>query len=165
MLFELKVRLSEVTDLKWPHGNEWQCGNTTLAMSWSNHVRILSFATMASRQGAVTHGFLSKIAGGCSSYDVIALWPHLTWSFFYQKLRKVCSIRIPQNPAKKRAAVFFAICQKPQGSCTNPPVRARVIYRVIFFTGQKVNSNCDTNKHVEHINKYVILITTLGHLR
>ena len=34
-----------------------------------------------------------------------------------------------------------------------------------FFTGQKVNSNCDTNKHIEHINKYVILITTLGHLR
>ena len=34
-----------------------------------------------------------------------------------------------------------------------------------FFTGQKVNSNCDTNKHVQHINKYVILTTTLGHLR
>ena len=38
----------------------------------SNHVKILSFASMASRQGAVKHVFVSKIAGGCSSYDVIA---------------------------------------------------------------------------------------------
>ena len=32
----------------------------------------LSFASIASRPGAVKHGFVSKIAGGCSSYDVIA---------------------------------------------------------------------------------------------
>ena len=83
--FEVNVRLSEVTDLKWPHGTEWQCGNSTLAMTWPNHVQILSFASMASRQGAVKHGFVSKIAGGCSSYDVIAPWPDLTWSIFFTK--------------------------------------------------------------------------------
>ena len=48
------------------------CANSTLAMSLPNHAQILSFASMASRQGAVKHGFVSKIAGGCSSYDVIA---------------------------------------------------------------------------------------------
>ena len=69
---------------KWPHGTEWQCGNSTLAMSWPNHVQILSFASMAPRQGAVKHGFVSKIAGGCSSYDVIAPWPDLV-NFFFTK--------------------------------------------------------------------------------
>ena len=85
MWFEVYVRLSEVTDLKWPHGTEWQCGNSTLAMSWPNYVQILSFTSMASRQGAVKQGFVRKIAGGCSSYDVIAPWPTLTWSIFFTK--------------------------------------------------------------------------------
>ena len=127
MWFEVNVRLSEVTDLKWPHGSEWQCGNSTLAMSWPNHVQILSFASMASRQGAVKHGYVSKIAGGCSSYDVIAPWPDLTWSiFFYQKLRKVCPIRYPKT-RRRYAPPFFRYLRKTSGGgCTNPPVRARV---------------------------------------
>ena len=79
MWFEVNVRLSEVTDLKWPHGTEWQCALCKLNSSnWPNHAQMLSFASMASRQGAVKHGFVSKIAGGCSSYDVIAPWPYLT---------------------------------------------------------------------------------------
>ena len=98
-LCEVNVRLSEVTDLKWPHGTEWQCGNSTLAMSWPNHVQILSFASMASRQGAVKHGFVSKIAGGCSSYDVIAPWPDLTWSFFFlPKVVQGLPHQVSQNP-------------------------------------------------------------------
>ena len=118
MWFEVNVRLSEVTDLKWPHGTEWQCVNSTLAMSWPNHVQILSFASMASRQGAVKHGFISKIAGGCSSYDVIAPWPDLTWSIFFKpKVVQGLPHQVPQNPAR----FFFAICEKPQGGgvCTN----------------------------------------------
>ena len=83
MWFEVNVRLSEVTELKWPHETEWQCGNSTLAMSWPNHVQISAFAPMESRQGAVKHGFVSKIAGGCSSYDVIAPWT--------RKLRKIAT--------------------------------------------------------------------------
>ena len=35
---------------------------------------------MAPRQVAVYHGFVSKIAGGCSSYEVIAQSPDLTWA-------------------------------------------------------------------------------------
>ena len=122
MWFEVNVRLSEVTDLKWPHGTEWQCGNSTLAISWPYHVQILSFASMASRQGAVKHRFVSKIAGGCSSYDVIAPWPDLTWSFFYQKLCKVCPIRYPKTRRRVRRR-FFSICEKPQGGggCTDCP--------------------------------------------
>ena len=90
------------THKQWPsgsHGTEWQCGNSTLAMSWTNHVEILSFAAMASRQGAVKHGFVSKIAGGCSSYDVIAPWPDLTWSFFLPKVAQGLPHKVPQNPA------------------------------------------------------------------
>ena len=67
----------EVTDLKWPHGTKWQCANSTLAISWPNHVQILSFTSMVSRQVAVKHWFVGKLAGGCSSYDVIAPWPDL----------------------------------------------------------------------------------------
>ena len=115
MIFQVNVRLSEVTDLKWPHRTEWQCANSTLVMSWPNHVQILSFAWMASRQVAVKHGFVSKIAGGCSSYDVIAPWPDLTWpgQFFYLKLCEVCPIRYPKPGGAYQGGVA-------------PPVRARV---------------------------------------
>ena len=135
MWFEVNVRLSEVTDLKWPHGTEWQCGNSTLAISWPNHVQILSFASMASRQCAVKHGFVGKIAGGCSSYDVIAPWPDLTWSiFFYQKLRKVCSIRYPKIRRRLRAAVFFLLSAKNLrgGGVHHPPVRAAYFPTVYY---------------------------------
>ena len=121
MWFEVNVRLSKITDLKWPHGTEWQCGNSTLAMSWPNHVQILSFASMASRQGVVKHRFVSKIAGGCSSYDVIAPWPDLTWSiFFYQKLRKVCSIRYPKT-RRRYAPPFFRYLRKTSGGGLHQP--------------------------------------------
>ena len=115
MWFEVNVRLSEVTDLKWPHGTEWLCGNSTLAISWPKQVQILSFASMAARQGAVKHGFVSKIAGGCSSYDVIAPWPDLTWSIFLPKVVQGLPHKVPQNPAALRAAVFFAICENLRG--------------------------------------------------
>ena len=108
MWFEVNVRLSEVTDLKWPHGTEWQCGNSTLATSWPNHVQILSFASMASRQGAVKHGLVSKIAGGCSSYDVIAPWPDLTWSIVLPKVAQGLPHKVPQNPAARKTSVGAA---------------------------------------------------------
>ena len=121
------MRLSEVTDLKWPHGTEWQCGNSTLAMPWPNHVQILSFAPMASRQGAVKHGFVSKIAGGCSSYDVIAPWPDLTWStFFLPKVAQGLPHKVPQNPAALRAAVFSLSAKNLRGGGVHqPPLSGR----------------------------------------
>ena len=133
MWFEVNVRLSEVTDLKWPHGTEWQCGNPTLAMSWPNHVQILSFASMGSRQGAIKHGFVSKIAGGCFSYDVITPWPDLV-NFFYQKLRKVCPIRYPENPVALRAAVFSLLRKKTSGGslAKKNPIGSNWIVILIF---------------------------------
>ena len=140
MWFEVNVRLSEVTDTQvTEHGTECQCGNSTSAMSWPNHVQILSFTSMVSRQGAVKHGFVIKIAGGCSSYDVIAPWPDLTWSiFFYQKLRKVCPIRYPKT-GRRYVAPFFAICEKPHGGLHQPPVRERVNPRL---TGVSAERHC-----------------------
>ena len=116
-----------LTSIKWPHGTEWQCGNSTLAMSWPNHVQILSFASMASRQGAVKHGFVSKIAGGCSSYDVIAPWPDLTWSFFLPKVAQGLPHKVPQNPAALRTAVFSLSAKILRGVAPPAPVRARDI--------------------------------------
>ena len=135
------MRLSEVTDLKWPHETEWLCGNSTPAMSWPNHVQILSLVSMASRQGAVKHGFVSKIAGGCSSYDVIAPWPDLTWSiFFYQKLRKVCPIRYPKT-RRRYAPPFFRYLRKTSGGgvAPTPPVRARVKF-LLGGRGKKISA-------------------------
>ena len=113
----------EVIRGHWPQVTSWNwlnVWNSTLAMSWPNHAQILSFASMASRQGAVKHGFVIKIAGGCSSYDVIAPWPDLTWSiFFHQKLRKVFLIRYPK-PGGATRRCFFAICEKPQGDRVHP---------------------------------------------
>ena len=92
--FEVNVRSNEVTDLRWPRWPNRQCANSSLAMSWPNRVQILSFASMAPSQVARKHDFVAKVAGGCSSYDVIAPWPDLTRSnLFCQKLRKVCPIR------------------------------------------------------------------------
>ena len=125
MWFEINVRLSEVTDLKWPHGTEWQCGNSTLAMSWPNHAQLLSFALMAWRQGAVKHGFVSKIAGGCSSYDVIAPWPDLTWSFFLLKFAQGLPHKVPQNPAARSAAVFRYLRKTSGGVAPTPPLSGR----------------------------------------
>ena len=111
------------------NGTEWQCGNSTLAMSWPNHVQILSFASMTSHQGAVKHGLISKIAGGCSSYDVIAPWPDLSWSiFFYQKLRIVFPIRYPKTRRRYAPPLFrYLISDKTsEGGGGLHPVRARV---------------------------------------
>ena len=138
MWFEVNVRLSEVTDLKWPHGTEWQCGNSTLAMTWPNHVQILSFASMASREGAVKHGFVSKIAGDCSPYDVIAPWPDLTWSiFFLPKVAQGLIHKVPQNPAALRAAVFSLYAKNLRGGLHHPPVRARVNPRLTGVSAER----------------------------
>ena len=73
---------------------------------------------MAPRQGAVKHGFVSKIAGGCSSYDVIAPWSDLTWSFFLPKVAQGLPHKVPQNPV----APFFGHLRKTSGGL-HPPVR------------------------------------------
>ena len=60
---------------------------------------------------AVKHGFVSKIAGGCSSYDIIAPWPDLV-NLFYQKLRKVYPIRYTKTRP------FFRYLRKTSGAPT-----------------------------------------------
>ena len=58
--------------------------------------------------------------GGCSSYDVIAPWPDLTWSIcFYQKLRKVCPIRHTKT-RRRYAPSFFRYLRKTLGGL-HPP--------------------------------------------
>ena len=101
-------------------------------MSWPNHVQILSFASVASRQGAVKYGFVCKIAGGCSSYDVIAPWPDLTGSIFCQKLRKVCPIRYPKT-WRRYAPLFFRYLWKTSGGVA--PLSGRGLTRApeLFF--------------------------------
>ena len=56
---------------------------------------------MASRQGAVKHGFVSKIAGGCTSYGL----PH----------------KVPQNPAARSAAVFSLPAKNLRGRGVHQP--------------------------------------------
>ena len=116
---------------KWPQGAERQYANSTLAISWTNEVQKLSFASMASRQVAVKHGFVSKIAEGCSSYDVIAPWHDLTWTIFF--LPNVAQglphkVGSPKPRGAIRAAVFRYL-RKTSGGCTNPPVRVRVKWK------------------------------------
>ena len=92
----------------------------TLATSGPNHVQVLSFASMASRQGAVKHGFVSKIAGGCSSYDVIVPWPDLTWSICLPKVAQGLPHKVLQNPAALRAAVFSLSAKTSGGGLHHP---------------------------------------------
>ena len=84
---------------------------------------------MAPSQVARKHDFVAKVAGGCSSYDVIAPWPDLTRSiFFLPKIAQGLPHQVAQNPAALRAAVFLLSAKNLRGGgCTNPPpVRARV---------------------------------------
>ena len=83
---------------------------------------------MAPSQVAGKHDIVAKVAGGCSSYDVIAPWPDLTRSIFFPKIAQGLPHKVAQNPVALRAAVFFAIREKPQGRFhqPQPPVRARV---------------------------------------
>ena len=123
------MRSTEVTDLRWPRWPNRQCAYSSLAMSWPNHVQILSFASMAPSQVARKHDFVVKVAGGCSSSDVIAPWPDLTRSIsFCQKLCKVCPMRYPNSKSRRRVAPpFFRYPRKTSGGVApTPPVRARV---------------------------------------
>ena len=135
MWFEVNVRLSAVTDLKWPHGTEWQCANSTLAMSWPNHVQILSFTSMASHQGAVKHGFVRKMVGGCSTYDVIAPWPDLTWSIFLPKVAQGFPHKVPKNPAALRSTVFSLSANNLRGEVAPPSLSGRGLscFRYLCF--------------------------------
>ena len=58
-------------------------------------------------QGAVKHGFVSNIAGGCSSYDVIALSPDLTWPFFLPKVAQGLPHKVPQNAAAHTFTMIY----------------------------------------------------------
>ena len=99
-------------------------------MSWPNHVQIWSFASMTPSQVARKHDFVAKVAGGCSSYDVIAPWPDLTRSnFFLPKIAQGLPRKVAQNPAVLRAAVFFCYPRKTSGGVAPPPIRARVNIR------------------------------------
>ena len=71
---------------------------------------------MSPGQVGEKHEFGSKIAGGCSSYDVVAPWPDVTWSIFLKpKFAQYLPHKVPWNPAALRTAIFFAIREKPQG--------------------------------------------------
>ena len=54
--------------------------------------------------------------------------------------------------------------QQPWSQGNHLSAPCGIIYRVIFFKGQKVNSYYYTIKHVYYIKIYILIITTLGHL-
>ena len=71
---------------------------------------------MAPSQVARKHDFVAKVAGGYSSYDVIAPWPDLTRSnFFLPKIAQGLPHKVAQNPAALRAAVFLLSAKNLRG--------------------------------------------------
>ena len=77
MWFEVNGRSTDVIDLRWPRGTEWQRANSTLAIPWIPNLylrsNICTFASMAPPQVVVKRPFVGKIAGGCIRY---LLWRH-----------------------------------------------------------------------------------------
>ena len=64
---------------------------------------------MAPSQVAGKHNFVAKVAGGCSSDDVIVPWPDLIRSiFFLPKIAQGLPHQVAQNPATHRAAVSLS---------------------------------------------------------
>ena len=80
MCFGVWVRSTEVADLRWPCGVERWCAQLTRIMCGPKQHQKFVFVPLTSRIFAIKHGFVGKSAWGCSSYDVIAPWPHLTRS-------------------------------------------------------------------------------------
>ena len=83
---------------------------------------------MATSYVAENIHFLEKSVGGCTSYDVIALRPDMTRSFFFQKLRKRCLIsytEFQRNPPSGSAAISE---KNSWGVASNLTARARVQY-------------------------------------
>ena len=90
------MRLTEVSDLRWPYltltliyrnvkGHIQSCIDTNLInyphSSQSHHAKLCLLTISL------------KSCEGCSSYDVITSWPDLTRpNFFHQKFRKWCPI-------------------------------------------------------------------------
>ena len=77
---------------------------------------------MAPSQVARKHDFVAKVAGGCSSYDVIAPWPDPTRpKFFLSKIVQGLPYKVAQNPAALRAAVFLLSAKNLRGVAPTPP--------------------------------------------
>ena len=76
---------------------------------------------MASHQGAVKHGFVSKIAGICSFYDVIADLVN----FLLPKVAQGVPHKVPENPATLHAAVFSLSAKNLRGGGGTNPLAGR----------------------------------------
>ena len=71
------------------------------------------------------HDFPEKSAGGCSSCDIIALWPELTQSIvFTKRCAKDASLAM-QNFSAIRPAVRRPFQKNSWGDCTPPPLHWR----------------------------------------
>ena len=115
-------------DLSWP----W---NVSGAMSrvTSSHVLTSISSTIPipvnrTTPSCVYSRFRWNLVEGCSSYDVITLWPDPTRpNFFYQKLRKRCLISYRKFQRDSPNSVASR-SEKLMGGCINPPPpdRARV---------------------------------------
>ena len=68
-----------------------QCQRSDWSYSDLKHSEYLHFSNWQ-WLGDWKHYFGETLFPGCLTYDIIALWPDLTWSFFCQKCRKGCNI-------------------------------------------------------------------------
>ena len=93
---------------------------------------------MASSQVARKYDFVAKVAGGCSSYDVIALWPDLTRSILLPKVTQGLPHKVAEIPAAPRKT-------SGGGVHHHHPVRARVNCDFLY-TGIFVQSKFPYNR-------------------
>ena len=138
-------------------------------MSWPNLVQILSFASMAPSQVVRKHDYVAKVAGGCSSYDVIAPWPDLTRSiFFAPKIAQDLPHKVAQNPAALRAAVFFfRYPRKTSWGLHQPPplygrgLKARNQWCWHFLDGI-ILLRVSVNLFIHVLNQEIIIVNNVG---
>ena len=110
---------------------------------------------MAPSQGAVKHDFVAKVAGGCSSYDVIALWPDLTGSIFFPKIAQGLPHKVAQNPAARSAAVFSLSAKNLRGRLHQPPLYGRGLNTTI-----RVRVTSNLWKEADMYRKFVYFVST-----
>ena len=114
---------SVTSDGLWKVKIQWQ--RSDVVMFWPKSCIISPFPLIAASCVAENTIFMKKSVGGCTTYDVIALWPDLTRSISPPKLRKWCPIssaKFQRNPPSGLAVAM--------GGCiTPPPARARVNVR------------------------------------
>ena len=64
---------------------------------------------------------MGKLFCSWVAWPDLVTWPHMALARIFTKVAEKMGGKVGENPAALRAAVFFAILEKPEGGVQMPP--------------------------------------------